>query len=62
VYIALASIDGDASAGAPAVQVRAFQFVGDRSQIREWSVRMSLVMLYQRLVGVQAKLLRELAS
>lgn len=61
VYIALASIDGEASAGAPAVEVRQFVFMGDRGSVREWAARSALAMLWQRLAGVRAMLLREQA-
>lgn len=59
VYIALASIDAEASAGAPACEVREFRFMGDRGTVREWASRSALAMLWQRVAGIKAKLLRE---
>lgn len=42
------------------VEVRRFQMVGDRQQVREWSSRTALAMLWQHLAGLPAmRLLRE---
>jgi nicotinamide mononucleotide (NMN) deamidase PncC len=62
VCIGLASIDGDASAGAPACEVRTFAFGGDRATIREWASKSAMAMLWQRLIGRRAPLLREVTG
>lgn len=49
-----------ASQGDNDVDCRAFQFSGDRANIREWSARTALAMAWQHLAGLPAmKLLRE---
>ncbi|MFO0832120.1 MAG: CinA family nicotinamide mononucleotide deamidase-related protein [Phycisphaerales bacterium] len=58
VFIARAS-KGAAPAD-PDTEVRRFQMTGDRQQIREWSARTALAMLWQHLSGLPPmKLLRE---
>lgn len=64
VWIALAErVARDSAAdGIPIADVRQFRMGNDRRSVREWSARAALMMLWMRLQGVKAPMLREFVA
>ncbi len=63
VWIALAERSVGGANGEPSISdVRQFRMGNDRRSVREWSARAALMMLWMRLRGVKAPMLREFVA